>query len=269
MGTTNRLKFFIFQIGVVCMLICITISGNAIGNTLCSKVFSQNENKNTIWNAFNVESKGLFHKVKKLFSPSLRHSKSIEISEKIHSELTALQKLIYIDQQRRSVYYDQNGPHPVPEFFDCDLFTYKTLAVLGGGSEGTAFLVENEVGKQFVLKKFLNKSKMVDNLKIAKGLQDKGAKIILPISIDWATYTAIYQFIDGVEVADILRESNHWTLNNLEYPISAETQKFFEDRYGEFIQDHGFYTRLVPVGIIDTNVIFDLSTNQFVIVDPK
>jgi len=165
--------------------------------------------------------------------------------------------------KRKQTVTKMNSGEPIPKYLAFNDLTYKVVAFLGAGGEGTVFLVEREA-RRFIFKRFYSKSSMNGNLNFGKILQLRGFDVVQPVTVEKESNTVLYPYVNGINVDEILRP----------YPaplVSERTTELVRIAFERYQSDHATFKRFHPHGldILHRNVLLDLESFKFVVFDPK
>lgn len=145
----------------------------------------------------------------------------------------------------------------IPEVIQVGQREYNVQLYLGSGDEGDFYLVEWD-GQLFAAKEFFKVTVLKENYQLAREVDAYGMRILTPLDADLSRRVILYPYIRGLAVDSILASA------------SPRTREFVKTAYEVFL---GTTTKFRDVNpnrsdVSSRNVLVDLNTFQFIILDP-
>lgn len=134
---------------------------------------------------------------------------------------------------------------------------YKVLKFIDGGGEGNVYLVEKVASnKKFILKEFVDSETLMKNQTYLRILQENGVNT--PHIYSSKKNLLILEYIEGVIVFDIMNEYKELGMNLYNRNKIIDLYKEWSNKFESIM---GF-----PV--LSKNVLFNLKTKVFTLIDP-
>ncbi len=138
--------------------------------------------------------------------------------------------------------------------------TYQVIQILGNGTQGDVYLARSGA-ESFSVKIFHNMHVMKSSLHLNQELAERGVPILRPIHVDQDAGIWVLPFKRGVTVQNL-------RLHYKELGLTTQEWNALETRLHVFVasvtQKAG---QLIPEGVEEMNILYDVDTDEFLLLD--